>query len=143
MTLTNWINRLCWIHVGPSRAGPDQEAGGGRRTEDRMKPQGIQWLVTAVAAGGLFVAGVLGGAAQDATPAGGSGHAHPAHVHLGTCEELDPNPAFPLTDVALAPNASGDEADGTTAIPVEHSVTTVDATVEDLRTGGYAINIHQ
>jgi plastocyanin len=45
--------------------------------------------------------------------------------------------------VALAPKASGDEVDGATAIPVERIVTTVDATLEDLRTGGYAINVHQ
>jgi plastocyanin len=108
-----------------------------------MKPRGIQWLMTALAAAGLFVAGGLGGAAQDATPAGESGHAHPAHIHLGTCEELDPNPAFPLTDVALASSESGAEGDTAAAIPVERSVTTVDATLEELRTGGYAINIHQ
>jgi plastocyanin len=108
-----------------------------------MKPRGIQWLVTASAAAGLFVAGVFGGAAQDATPAGGSGHAHPAHIHLGTCEELDPNPSFPLTDVALASSESGAGGDSAAAIPVERSVTTVDATLEELRTGGYAINIHQ
>jgi plastocyanin len=101
------------------------------------------WVATTLLAAGLFVIGGMGGAAQDATPAGGSGHAHPAHIHLGTCDALDPNPAFPLTDVALAPNASGDEVDGATAIPVERSVTTVDATLEDLRTGGYAINVHQ
>jgi plastocyanin len=103
----------------------------------------MQWFVTALATAGLFVAGGLGGAAQDATPAGGSGHAHPAHIHLGTCEELDPNPTFPLTDVAIAAAESATEADSASAIPVERSVTAVDATLEDLRTGGYAINIHQ
>ena len=108
-----------------------------------MESREKRWVATSLLAAGLFVIGGMGGAAQDATPAGGSGHAHPAHIHLGTCDALDPNPTFPLTDVALAPDASGDEADGTTAIPVEHSVTTVDTTVEDLRTGGYAINIHQ
>ena len=108
-----------------------------------MESREKRWVATSLLAAGLFVIGGMGGAAQDATPAGGSGHAHPAHIHLGMCEALDPNPAFPLTDVALAPDASGDEADGTTAIPVERGVTAVDATVEDLRTGGYAINIHQ
>jgi plastocyanin len=102
-----------------------------------------RWAATTLLAAGLFVIGGIGGAAQDATPAAGSGHAHPAHIHLGTCDALDPNPAFPLTDVALAPDASGEAANGATAIPVERSVTTVDATVEDLRSGGYAINVHQ
>lgn len=107
-----------------------------------MEPRQKRWTTTLLAAG-LFVIGGTGGAAQDATPAGGPGHTHPAHIHLGTCDALDPNPAFPLTDVTVAPNMSGDEADGATAIPVEHSATTVDAMIEDLRTGGYAINIHQ
>ena len=103
-----------------------------------MHPPGRQWFVTAVAVAGLFVAGGLA-AAQDATPAGGSAHAHPAHIHLGTCEELDPSPTFPLADVARMASESGAAA----AIPVERSVTTVDAMLEELRTGGYAINIHQ
>src|SRR5688572_24939770 len=108
-----------------------------------MKSRGTQWFVTAVGTAGLFIAGGVSRAAQDATPAGGSAHAHPAHIHLGTCEELDPNPASPMTDVALATTESGAEADSAAAIPVARSVTTVDATLEDLRTGGYAINIHQ
>jgi plastocyanin len=108
-----------------------------------MKSRRTQWFVTAVATAGLFITAGVGSSAQDATPAGGSAHAHPAHIHLGTCSELDPNPAFPLTDVAPASNESGAETDSAAAIPVERSVTTVDASVEDLRTGGYAINIHQ
>jgi plastocyanin len=108
-----------------------------------MKSRGTRWFVTAIATAGLFIAGGVGGAAQDATPIGGSAHAHPAHIHLGTCSELDPSPAFPLTDVAPTSHESGAEADSAAAIPVERSVTTVDTTLEDLRTGGYAINIHQ
>jgi plastocyanin len=106
-----------------------------------MQPRGTQWFVTGLAAAGLFVASGLGSAAQDATPAGGAGHAHPAHIHLGTCDELDPNPTFPLTDVALASTESRTETEG--GIPVERSVTAVDAPLEDLRGSGYAINIHQ
>src|SRR5215210_8711012 len=103
-----------------------------------MKSRGRQWLVTAVATAGLFIAGGMGSTAQDATPAGGSAHAHPAHIHLGTCSDLDPNPTFPLTNVAPVSNESSAEADSAAAIPAERSVTTVGATVEDLRTGGYA-----
>lgn len=108
-----------------------------------MTSRRTQWLVTAVATAGLFIAGGLGSSAQDATPTGGSAHPHPAHIHLGTCSDLDPNPTFPLTDVAPVSAESGAEADSAAAIPVERSVTTVDATLEDLRTGGYAINIHR
>jgi plastocyanin len=102
-----------------------------------------RWVATTLLAAGLFVIGGIGGAAQDATPTAGSAHAHPAHIHVGTCDALDPNPTFPLTDVALASGASGDESDGASAIPVERSMTMVDASLEDLRTGGYAINVHQ
>ena len=114
-----------------------------RRTEEQMESREKRWVATTLLAAGLFVIGGIGGAAQDATPAGGAGHAHPAHIHLGTCDALDPNPTFPLTDIALAADASGADTNDATAIPVERSVTTVDATVEDLRAGGYAINIHQ
>jgi plastocyanin len=90
-----------------------------------------------------MAAGSLGGSAQDATPAGGAAHAHPVHIHVGSCTELDPNPTHMLTDVAPAATEANTAAGDTAAIPVERSVTTVDAALEDLRTGGYAINIHQ
>jgi plastocyanin len=91
----------------------------------------------------LVAAGALLGAAQEATPGSGATHAHPAHIHLGTCAELDPNPTFPLTDITLnSPEPAGETAEGA-AIPVERSVTTVEATLEELRAGGYAINVHQ
>lgn len=105
-----------------------------------MKRSGWHWT-TVLAAGGLFLASGLAGAAQEATPAG-TAHAHPAHIHLGSCDALDPNPTYMLTDVALlagAAEATGDVA----AIPVERGVTTVEDTLENLSTGGYAINIHQ
>ncbi|MGH2531403.1 MAG: cupredoxin domain-containing protein [Thermomicrobiales bacterium] len=51
---------------------------------------------------------------------------HPAHIHLGTCDTLDPNPEFPLKAVA---------ADGT-------SVTTVEVALTDLLAGEFAINVH-
>jgi plastocyanin len=91
-----------------------------------------------VVATGLLAVGAMSGAAQEATPAA-TGPDHPAHIHLGTCSNLDPNPTYMLTDVTgPASPATGDEA----AIPVEESETTVDAALPDLRSGGYAINIH-
>jgi plastocyanin len=99
-------------------------------------------MATALAAAGLLVAAGIGGAAQEATPASGAAHAHPAHIHLGTCTELDPNPTFPLTDITVTTSESGAAGDAA-AIPVERSATTIDAALDDLRTGGYAINVHQ
>ena len=78
-----------------------------------MESREKRWVATSLLATGLFIIGGMGGAAQDATPAGGSGHAHRRTSTSARAMALDPNPAFPLTDVALAPDASGDEADGT------------------------------
>ncbi len=49
----------------------------------------------------------------------------PAHIHEGTCDDLNPAPAFGLPNVI----------DGM-------SQTTVDASVDDLTNGNYAINLH-
>lgn len=106
-----------------------------------MDRSGTRWATVIVAAG-LFIAGGLGSAAQDATDTAG-GHAHPAHIHVGSCDALDPNPTHMLTDVALADAEATSPADGAAAIPVERSMTTVEAPLDDLRTGGFAINIHQ
>ena len=54
---------------------------------------------------------------------------HPVHIHLGTCNELDPNPTYSLADI---------DADGL-------STTLVDGvTLDDLLSGedDYAINAH-
>jgi len=54
--------------------------------------------------GGVASGGVTG-LAQEATPVGtestAMGSLHPAHIHAGNCETLDPNPLFPLADVAF------------------------------------------
>jgi len=49
----------------------------------------------------------------------------PVHIHQGTCDNLDPNPAFPL------PNME----DGLAA-------DTIDTTIEELKSG-YSINVHK
>lgn len=49
----------------------------------------------------------------------------PAHIHPGTCADLDPLPAYPLTPVV----GGG-------------SQTTVSATIADLRRGSFAVNVH-
>jgi hypothetical protein len=72
--------------------------------------------------------------------------AHPAHIHEGTCDNLNPAPAFPLEDVRLP------EAGEATAMPmgrmtmvheVETSTTTVPVRLEDLLAAPHAINVHQ
>ena len=50
----------------------------------------------------------------------------PAHIHRGSCENLDPQPAYPLENVV----------DG-------KSTTEVNVAVEDLVDKGFAINVHK
>jgi hypothetical protein len=50
----------------------------------------------------------------------------PAHIHEGTCADLNPEPAFPLDDVV----------DGS-------SETDVNVSLEDLSLSDYAVNVHQ
>lgn len=57
---------------------------------------------------------------------GAEGEARPAHIHKGSCADLDPDPAFPLEDVV----------DG-------QSETTVDVDVTELTASEYAVNVHE
>jgi hypothetical protein len=50
----------------------------------------------------------------------------PAHIHKGSCEKLDPTPAYGLTDVQAGKSTS-----------------TVNAKLSDLRNGDFAINVHE
>lgn len=56
-------------------------------------------------------------------PAGAS---QPVHIHKGTCDKLDPKPAYPLSPVVNG-----------------KSETTVNASLDSLEKGGYAINGHK
>jgi hypothetical protein len=50
----------------------------------------------------------------------------PAHIHKGSCSNLDPKPTYPLSPVANG-----------------KSETVVKASLDDLSKGGYAINVHK
>ena len=50
----------------------------------------------------------------------------PAHIHKGSCEKLDPTPAYGLNDVKAGTSTS-----------------TVDAKLSDLRDGAFVINVHE
>lgn len=58
--------------------------------------------------------------------AGAPSSAQPVHIHKGTCTTLDPKPAFPLS-----PLVNG------------KSETVVNASMDELSKGGYAINGHK
>ena len=57
---------------------------------------------------------------------GSDGGPHPAHIHEGSCADLNPEPAFPLEDVV----------DG-------RSETTVDVELADLTLDESAVNVHE
>ncbi len=54
------------------------------------------------------------------------GEAQPAHIHPGTCADLDPKPAHPLEDVMGGSSESMEQV-----------------TLEELQNGDFAINVHK
>ncbi len=106
-------------------------------------------LVAAAAAGAMLLSGLAPASAQDEM------EAHPAHIHEGTCDDLNPKPAFPLTNVGEmgmmggTPEADdaamemGEPTGAETAFGVETSYTMVDAALEEIVEGGHAINLHE
>jgi len=74
---------------------------------------------------------------------------HPAHIHAGTCDALG-DVVFPLTDVGAdnsmaTPMATPSLAMASTpeAGSTQQSTTTVDASLDDIISGGHAINVHE
>ncbi len=57
---------------------------------------------------------------------------HPTHIHQGTCDDLDPNPEFPLTNVQLM-------SAGLTGM----SATTIDVPLQELLETDHLILIHR
>ena len=76
---------------------------------------------------------------------------HPAHIHLGTCEELDPNPVAPLNDVAprgydVEAGAFSEEVEAArgalNVAPVEVSESTAEVGFDEVLETSHAINVH-
>jgi len=67
--------------------------------------------------------------AMDVTGAPGT---HPDHIHRSTCNDPEPDPLYPLTDVVLSP-----------ADPEGHSETVVDVPLADLLAEPHLILIHK
>ncbi len=57
---------------------------------------------------------------------GGPSDPQPVHIHKGTCAKLDPKPTYPLSPVVNG-----------------KSETVVNASLDDLQKGGFAINGHK
>lgn len=109
----------------------------------------------ALAAIGLTFTGAAA-LAQDASPVATlvtTGQvAHPAHIHTGTCDELG-DVVYPLSNVGVpaddATPMAGDSGQGMgmvgsdMAIPAFVSITQLDASLDDILSGPYAINVHE
>ncbi len=108
-----------------------------------------------VMAGYVASSGAISAQGTDATPAedGGAVTPHPAHIHLGTCDELG-DVVFPLNDVtALGVEGASPEAitqstpvtveDAAEGEVVARSTTVVEAPLADIISGGHAINVHE
>ena len=57
---------------------------------------------------------------------GPAGASQPVHIHKGTCDKLDPKPAYPLSPLVNGKSES-----------------TIKASLDSLEKGGYAINGHK
>ncbi|MGH2615032.1 MAG: hypothetical protein ACRDJC_07320 [Thermomicrobiales bacterium] len=118
-------------------------------------------LSTAALAAAMTVGLVAAGLAQDATPAAMGDEpvsgAFANHFHLGTCDELAPEPAIALADLefpewvaSMAGEADEDieivvpepEDFGNAPIPVAVATTEVPVTLADIISGGHALNVH-
>ncbi len=115
-------------------------------------------FVTATVATALTLGIVGAGRAQDATPMAGMEAApgYPNHLHLGTCDNLDPQPAVVLADLVFPDWVGELTGDATTSegaipdvgsfggapIPVAVATTEVDVPLADIIAGGHGLNVH-
>lgn len=117
-------------------------------------------LSTAALTAAMTVAVAAAGFAQDATPTAmedAADGAFPNHLHLGTCDDLNPEPAAPLADLQfpdwVASLAGENDADievvlpdpadfGNAPIPVAVATTEVAVPMSEILAGGHALNVH-
>jgi hypothetical protein len=117
-------------------------------------------LLSTAAVATTLLAGLVGaGFAQEATPTAGNGEngaAYPNHFHLGTCADLNPEPAITLAPLEFpdwVASLSGETTDievvlpepddfGNAPIPVAVATTEVAVPLADIVAGKHAINVH-
>jgi hypothetical protein len=93
---------------------------------------------------GSLVAGGVGVVAQDEAATGPS---HPAHIHAGTCDDLEPNPVAPLNNLELRQNEDADDntVQGTlTASQMFWSGSDeLDLNWDDMLATSHSVNVHE
>lgn len=92
------------------------------------------------------IAGVGTAVAQDDAE---SAPSHPIHIHVGTCEELDPNPIAPLDNLAPRVNEDAEEESDNQPVGVLTAPTVlgtssdeIELAWEDMLSASHAINVH-
>lgn len=108
-----------------------------------------RWLGTVVAVAALlagFAAGLVAATAQEATPVAVGGY--PAHIHIGPCDNLG-DVVYPLNAVGgAAPSGTPGAtpvslSDREAAAVIARSRTEVDASLDVLLDGEFAVNVHK
>lgn len=103
--------------------------------------------VSTILAGSLMLGGAGATLAQDAETT--TGPAYPAHIHAGTCDDLEPNPLEGLNDVTPWINEDTDDESANehqgvlTAPEVNRSETDVELPLEDILAQPHSINVHE
>jgi hypothetical protein len=100
----------------------------------------------ALMAGGLVISGPATGIAQDETVS----NSHPAHVHAGTCDDLEPNPVVALNNVEPRQNDPEDEdanndVQGVLTAPQMNWSRTdaLEISWDDMLATSHSVNIHE
>ena len=102
-------------------------------------------VVAVMLAAGMAAAGFAWVAGQESEAA----PPHPAHIHEGTCDTLNPNPQATLDDVTKRKldddktPTSEDLKGSLTAAEVEMSESEADISFDDVLATAHAINIHE
>ena len=82
----------------------------------------------------MLAIGMSNARAHEGTP-------HPMHIHTGGCGDALGEVVFPLNDSGMG--ADGETMGSSSAIPVDGSVTTVEAPLADIVAAEHAINVHE
>lgn len=119
MTKTLLLTALLALGLAACDGGGEEAAGEGEVTVELSEQSGSGQTGTATLTAEGDQTRVVVDVSDPVSPS------QPAHIHAGTCANLDPAPAFGLPNVQ----------DG-------NSETTVDVSLDELTGGEYAINLH-
>lgn len=131
MRMSRTLVALCAVAaltIGAAACGDDDDAP----ADDGAQAAGAEVALSAQGGSGLSGTARLVEVDEGRTrvvialESGDDGPPRPAHVHEGTCAQLNPAPAFPLENVT-----GGD------------SETVIEVALPDLLAGEYAINLHR